>query len=965
MLGQCAISAAGQSIEVPRRLERALAVRLALARGAAVPDEVLARELWGDDESARPAERLRVVASRLRAALGTAGDALQRSAAGYQLDARPADLIAMEAALAGLAAALRAGDPEGVRAAATAALRRFRGAALADLRSVPFARAEGERLDGLYLDVVVERLAAEMDVRPSVDLLAELGELAREHPVHERIARLRALALYRDGRPADALAVLAELRTRLADELGVDPARETAQLELDILRQERSLLPDPADPPPIATPAGRPSGLPPTASSFVGRDGEFAALVELVHEPVLITLTGSPGSGKTRLALEVAAHERDAGRPVVWLDLAPLPEPAEVLPALAAASGVTAADGAADDVVAGCANALSGGVLVVDNAEHLVEAVSPMVARLRRVALDFTVLVTSQRPLLLAGEEIHQVGTLSPSAAAALFAERSGAAVDEHVVTICAAVDHLPLGVELAAGLTRTLSVPQIAARIDDRLRLLVGGGRDAGDRHTSLRAAIEWSHRLLDPVSAAALRRLAVFAAGCSLEAAEMVVPDGATVTAADLPAALTDLVDRCLVSPADRHGQRRFTLLESVRAYALERLAAEDDAEAVKARHLAWCAQHVAGHDVQGDDPANELDAVFAEWPDLLAALSDAPGTARAADALALAVALDDPWMFRGWHDQARRHYAALVDAQGVPAPLQAQALSNFGFVCSLSGDIERAAELLDRATVLAESAGVPELAMRVLYHRGIAAVEDGRPGAARGYLDDARAIAVRLDRERAVSAIDDVLATVHLYTGDAATAVELYRAVNAGDRAGARDHGLVRGLVNEAAAWLSAGELDAAEACIDEAEALAGPLEDVMAQATLTGLRGQLALARGDVPGAVDLLSTATSRFDSSEIHVQLCHLDLADALVIGGQYAAARRVVDTVIAATNGQGMSWLMAQPTLAEIMAASGELEAAAELVDRTRAEFTTRGFAWRSAVDRLERAAAAVSVHA
>jgi predicted ATPase/DNA-binding SARP family transcriptional activator len=965
VLGPSVIADGERPIEVPRRLERALAVRLALARGAAVSDDVLARDLWGDDESARPAERLRVVASRLRTALGPAAAALERSAAGYRLDARPADLIAMEASLAGLAAALRTGDPAAVRDAAGATLRRFRGPALSDLRSVPFARAEGERLDGLYLDVLVERLAAESGVRPAVDLLAELGELARTHPLHERIARLRAITLYRDGRPADALAVLAELRTRLADELGVDPAPDTARLEVDILRQEPGLLPEPSvTSAPAPTTAVR-AGLPRTASSFVGRDGELAALVELVREPLLITLTGSPGSGKTRLALEVALHARETGRPVVWLDLAPLPEAAEIAPALAAAAGVPSAEVSPDDVVAACAGALAGGLLVVDNAEHLVEPVSTLVARLMRAAPELTVLVTSQRPLLLAGEEIHHVGALSPLAAAALFAERSGASPDEQVASICAAVDHLPLGVELAAGLTRTLTVAQIAARIDDRLRLLVGGARDAGDRHTSLRAAVEWSHRLLDPVSAAVLRRLAVFAAGCSLEAAEAVVPDGSVVHAADVAGALTDLVDRCLVAAGERRGERRFTLLESVRAYALERLAAEDDEEAVRARHLAWCRHHVASHDVQGEDTAGELEAVFAEWPDLLAALSDAPGTPRAADALELAVALDDPWMFRGWHDQARRHYGALVDAEGASDALRAQALSNFGFSCSLTGDTERAAGLLDRATALAESAGVPELAMRVLYHRGIAAVEDGRPRDARGFLQDARVIAVRLERERAVSAIDDVLATVHHYTGDAATAVALFREINAGDRAAGHHHGLVRGLVNEAAAALSAGDVDAAEVVLDEAETVAERLEDVMAQSTLTGLRGQVALARGDVERAVDLLTIAASRFDGSEIHVQLCHLDLANALVLAGRIEAARTAVDAVLAAANGHGMAWLVAQPTLAELMAARSELDAAAELVRRTRAEFAARGFAWQPAVERLERATAATSIRA
>jgi predicted ATPase len=664
------------------------------------------------------------------------------------------------------------------------------------------------------------------------------------------------------------------------------------------------------------------------------------------------------------LAAEVAARVQDGGRTVVWLDLAPLPEASAVLPALARATGVPVADGSADNLADRCAAALAAALLVVDNAEHLVEAVSALVRSLRRATAGLTVLVTSQRPLLLSGEEVHPVGPLSPAAAATLFRLRAGAAADEQVAAICTAVDHLPLGIELAAGLTRTLSVEQIAARIDDRLRLLVAGSRDAGVRHTSLRAAIEWSHRLLEPSSATVLRRLAVFAAGGTLEAAEQVVPDGVEVTVADVAPALTDLVDRCLVVVRERAGRRRFVLLESVREYALERLASEDDAEAVKARHLAWCAEHVASHPVQGDDPAAALDAVFAEWPDLLQALADAPGTGRAVAALELAVALDDPWQFRGWHDEARRHYEALLAEDAVPDALRAQALSNLGFVCSLAGDIERAAEVLDRATVLAEAAGVPELAMRVLYHRAIAAVEDARPALAAGFLEEARAIAVRLDRERAISAIDDVIATVHLYRGDAEAALALYRKGNAGDRAAGHDHGLLRGLVNEASASLATGDHDAAERCIAEAEELAERLDDLMSRATLTGLRGQLALARGEVDRAVELLTVAASEFDGTQIHVQLSRLDLADALLVAGRADEARAHVSGVLAEVAGHAMTWVIALATLAEVEAAAGRPDRAAELVRQARDEFEERGFAWRLAVERLDRAATLADAH-
>lgn len=197
----------GLTITLDRPLERALVARLALARGTAVSDERLARDLWGDAELARPRERLRVLASRLRSNLGNASTALSRSAAGYVLDAEPSDVVAAERALSG-----------GSREAIANALALWRGDSLADLRAVPFEFAEGERLDALRVDLRVARLSVEQDAGAGIELRAELEDLVGEHPLHERLSCM--LALYRGGRQADALAALSRLRTRLADELG-------------------------------------------------------------------------------------------------------------------------------------------------------------------------------------------------------------------------------------------------------------------------------------------------------------------------------------------------------------------------------------------------------------------------------------------------------------------------------------------------------------------------------------------------------------------------------------------------------------------------------------------------------------------------------------------------------------------------------------------------------------------------
>ncbi|MFN2518600.1 MAG: BTAD domain-containing putative transcriptional regulator, partial [Jatrophihabitantaceae bacterium] len=766
--------------------------------------------------------------------------------------------------------------------------------------------------------------------------------------LHERLHGLLALALYRSGRQADALDRLARLRRMLSDELGVDPTPETAELELRLLRQEVDLVP----PPVRAVPELR---LPTPSSTLLGRDGEVAALLEQLRAPGVVTLTGSPGSGKTRLALEIARRLQAEHRRVAWADLAPLSEPDAVGPALATAAAV---DAGPDDPVARLAGELDGALLVVDNAEHLIEPIAALVASVLRIASRLAVLVTSQRPLLISGEEIHHVGPLLPAAAAALFCERSGLPRDAQVDAICAAVDCLPLGVELAAGLTRTLSVDQLARRIDDRLRLLVGGSRDAGGRHTSLRAALDWSYRLLDATSSAVLARLAVFAGGCTLEAAEFVIA-GDGIAPRDIAAALAELADRCLVVVSERAGSRRFGLLESVRDYALQRLIGSSEETGVRERHLAWCVRHVAEHDVYGEDEAAAVAAVFEEWPNLLSALENAPGTPRASDGLRLAIALDDAWMFRGLHDQARRHYAVLVDADGATDGERAKGLSNYAFASTLVGATKLAAELLDRASRFAEAAGEPELRMRVLYHRGIVALQGGWPRQAFEPLRQGEQIAAGLGRDRSVSAFQDVVASAHLHAGDAQTAARMHHAANEIDRKCEHLHGLVRGLVNEATALLALGDLTEAARCAIEGSEYATDLGDLVASATLRAVHGHVALARGEISDAVEHFRLAIAPLAPDEIDAQMCRLDLADALLHAGDHVEAREIVDTALAATRDRGVVWLVVQPTLAATLVVAGEDERAAEIVQATAQEYAERGFALPSAVGRLDYARA------
>jgi predicted ATPase/class 3 adenylate cyclase len=407
------------------------------------------------------------------------------------------------------------------------------------------------------------------------------------------------------------------------------------------------------------------TNLPRPASSFVGRQADVAEIVARIRGGArLVTLTGPGGTGKTRLALEAAAElvpEFRAG--VFWVGLAPLREAELVLETVARVLGTR------DDLVSYIGDREL--LLLLDNFERLLPAAT-QVAKLVERCPNLHVLVTSRERLRLRDEvEVH-VSSLAAADAVRLFAERSGLAPYEPVARLCDALDDLPLAIELAAARTAVLSPVQILERIGRRLDLF-RGARDLDPRQQTLRATIDWSHELLDDAERGLFARLAVFTGGCTLEAAE------------EIAGAELDTLEALVCKSLVRHAAERFWMLETIREYALERLAEDPDAATVRDRHADWflALAEQAAPCLNTADQALWLDRLEQEYPNMRQALR---GSARAARFIA---GLRFFWVKRGYQPEGRRIVEEHLPTVPDDDPAKPMALATASLLAGMQGD------------------------------------------------------------------------------------------------------------------------------------------------------------------------------------------------------------------------------------------------------------------------------------
>ncbi|MGN8049380.1 BTAD domain-containing putative transcriptional regulator [Curtobacterium sp. 22159] len=641
--------ASGEPTAVPGALARSLLTALVLARGNAVTTETLIDDLWPEDQPRGARAALQTLVSRLRRSV--AEGIVSSTSTGYALGVDPDDVDLLRAE----------------RASSSRDLAEVRGAL--DLwRGEPGADVDGD-LGGALADRAV---AARRALRRTLGALllddGEPGEAAAvwraeadANPFDELAVSGCMRALDAAGRTSEALAVFAEHRDRLADELGADPSADLVRLNAELLRRSAR-----------TTGSVRRIGLRAAPNTLVGREADLAAVSDLLSRNRLVTILGAGGLGKTRLAQAVAA-ELPATTAVVVAELAPLGAAEDIVPALGALLGIAEVrsaralrDVVVADLLGRVVRALGDGptVLVLDNCEHLIAPVAAFAADLLAADPELRILTTSRAPLAIAGEVVAPLAPLpveADGAAVRLFTERARAARPGAVLPvdavrrICSRLDGSPLAIELAAARIRGMSTDEIERRLDDRFALLRGGDRSAPERHRTLLAVIEWSWRLLDAGAQDLLPRLALFPDGLAVDAVEAVAAPDRRDDALD---DLAELVEQSLVQLVEHEGEPvRYRLLETVREFGAARLDERGETEAVRTAMTGWARTFCAHRNLFTISGAEQLDRfheVRREADNLVTLLR---WSVRADDASATAqvfAALGAYWTLRGAHGE-----------------------------------------------------------------------------------------------------------------------------------------------------------------------------------------------------------------------------------------------------------------------------------------------------------------------
>jgi predicted ATPase/DNA-binding CsgD family transcriptional regulator len=688
--------------------------------------------------------------------------------------------------------------------------------------------------------------------------------------------------------------------------------------------------------------------LPVHLTSFVGRRAELAAVSALLRGRRLVTLTGVGGSGKTRLAAQLAADQADRWPDgVCWVELEAVTDPAEVAEVAAKTAGVLV------EPVQGPLRSLTAQLrerrtlVCLDNCEQVLDGAAEVAQALLRSGAGVAVLTTSREPLGVAGETVWQTPPLSEDDALALFVERASLvrpgftldrAGEAAVRTMCRRLDGMPLALELAAAWLRTLTPRQIAAGLDDRFALLVRGPRGAVPRQQTLAASIEWSHALLAERDRIVFRRLAVFAGGFGLDAARAVAAGGA-IAREDVLDDLRRLVDKSLVVAEERDGEARYRLLETIRHYAADRLAEAGEEAATRDRHLAW---FLALVEALEPELRRDLDAwrtrLEREHDNLRAALDWGLAAPDPERGRRLAAGLSWLWhLHRHGREGLGYLRRAIERAPDDRSTLQARLLTGIALVADTASPLGLEFDAAQRALAIAAERGDERLRALCLVLSAVG----------RFYTDFGAAWALTVDAARAAEAAGDAFVT------DAARALQgiILHLRDRHQEAEPLLESAVDGLLHrhrgiaattlafQASGALSTGRVGLARRLAERAVRVAEPLGDYL---RVGSTRSALAIAHGlagDVDGGLRLLRPVVRLVEDAGTEVFVP--GMAHAMGVLHLWRddpeAAASWLGREARATDGGAETWLVAQalPGLGAALTSLGRPDQARDVLDR------------------------------
>ena len=643
--------------------------------------------------------------------------------------------------------------------------------------------------------------------------------------------------------------------------------------------------------------------LPSQLTSFVGREAEIAHVREALKLSRLVTLTSVGGTGKTRLSLQVAAQLADSFRDGAWfVELAPIAEGSRVPHAVASALGVKEEPGR--PIVEALARFARDRdmLIVLDNCEHVLQACADLAKKMLVGSERVRILASSREQLHVAGEAIFPVGALAEAEAMRLFAERAAAVRPEFEITsgnrepvaqICRRLDGLPLAIELAAARMRAMSVESLAGRLDDCFRVLSGGDKTALPRQQTLRASIDWSYNLLTTPERIVLRRLAVFAGGWAIEAAEAVAAGG-DVAADEVLDILTHLVDKSLVD-FDRRAER-YRLLETVRQYALELLVAAGEADETRTRHLRYyvALAERARSAITGPSQALWLMRLDLERENFLGAHAWCNDIREGAElGLRLASAIKAYWVNRGLMELGYRlTVEALARASaGDRGETRCAALFVAGQLACFMGRYADARGYLEESLAIARERGDAFRIGQPLQPLGAACLGQGDLETARRHLEEALALARKSGNKREVAAALNMLAQLRRVEGSLDEAERLFDEVIASAQELGDIESTAIGLLNRAMIAVSReAPRDAASMLLEIDDMNRDIGSKAVAQSILEASCG-LAVLCGDWTRAARCYGAAESLSSQTGIH-----RDPADHAFLEPRVARARTALD---------------------------------------------------------------------